>query len=204
MVLSNPYLDASGAGKVVSLSRTIFEGRTAGALPCTSHNDCKEDGQLLSACYNDIGLCAGGDINCFCATPRVHGVMAIDVLYSTLHRIFQAALAGASCGTGNSCYLVDFQSNLLYADGFVKQPITAERAYEQIGLSRVQGGIMKALIQRKLFVKEEHIDFQGQCNSGPRFDKVTTDGLPDNLPPQEQDELKQFIGPLRPSSVTFG
>jgi hypothetical protein len=92
----------------------------------------------------------------------------------------------------------------IYSDSFLQDAITAEKAYQQVGLGQVEGAVMKALIKKGLFKRSVTIDFQGQCDSGPRFDKVTTAGLPDSLPPRLRDKFVQFRGPIQKQSATFG
>ena len=63
---------------------------------------------------------------------------------------------------------------------------------------------MRALEQRGYYTRATHTDFQGTCDSGPRFNKVTTNGLADALPTQGKDAFRQFVGPIQKQGVTFG
>ncbi len=63
---------------------------------------------------------------------------------------------------------------------------------------------MRALEQQGVFTRSMRLDFQGTCNSGPRFNKVTTNGLADALPTQGKDAFRQFVGPIQKQSMTFG
>ncbi|XP_031549203.1 uncharacterized protein LOC116286765 [Actinia tenebrosa] len=220
--VSNAYMDASGIGKVVTVSQAVFQGipsdqdmlsinctedhNIRGGCPCTSNTQC-----LSGKCRtysNNKQVCAG---------DHVEAVTALDILYSDFHkRVYdlmkdpdgeRSCDQNYTCADGihtcqTKCYLIDSLANLVTDPSFLTVSTTDEREYQRVSLGRKEGDIMKLLIQRGFFEQNLRVDFQGVCSVSPYAPKVTLDGLIKT--PEQEDDYYKNKGPIPPFRNEFG
>lgn len=220
--LSSPYLDAAGAGKIITISQAVFEGmQNVTKKFCSSNNKSKK---LVSGCHCangnecESGYCyvskaPGEDIHLpRCSNPRLIAVTGTDLGYNDFHtKIMEKMkatneLVDRSCSKKykcpdnlheceTRCYLFDSNAILIVAPEFIKEKDLEEKKYSQVNLGMVEGEIMKDLIYKHQFlVRSENIDFSGTCTISPYQPKVTLEGIPIN--PEDQDNYYKNRGPI--------
>jgi len=115
--VSTPYLDAFGAGKVVTLTQAIFEGTdpatTAGCVGGTAAAAaaagcaCAVGLKTGAAATGDVPAATCSSAYCFegrCAHERVEGVLGLDFTYKTFeNRVFSHTWAAKDATSGRSC-----------------------------------------------------------------------------------------------------
>lgn len=125
LALSTPYVDAAGAGKVITFSRAILEG-TKGFTLFNTFNDsntqavknimagvvaqtinfCQGDnnGKTRSQCYCfDASTCQSGFcVNNICTNRKVEGVVGMDLQYDTFHQRVSTQLDAACTAAGST------------------------------------------------------------------------------------------------------
>ena len=224
--LSSPYLDAAGAGKIITVSQAVFEGmqnvtrqyceQIKGKLPggchCMRGEDCES-----GVCY--VSKAKGVDINLpRCATNRLIAVTGTDLGYNDFQKKIMEKMKASdnvkSCGNKylcpdgihqceTRCYLFDTNAILIVAPEFTNEKDLEEKKYSQVNLGIVEGEIMKDLIYKhQLLIRSENIDFSGQCNISPYQPKVTLEGIPIN--PEDQDNYYKNRGPIPSFQNEYG
>ncbi|CAH1252963.1 CACNA2D2 [Branchiostoma lanceolatum] len=229
ITISNAYLDAAGVGKVVTLSRAIFEG-----MPIPDQEECENatamDKKLPGGCHCERnGECLSD--YCYisespgtnkhlprCASDKVQAVGGLDILYNDFHEhiygMMQSSDFKKSCGQNYTCpngepgcqtrcYLFDNFANLVTDQDFLSLSNLDEREYHRVSLGRKEGEVMMELIYKhKFFERKEQIDFQGACSVSPYSPKVTLEGIPTT--PRSQDDYFRNKGPIPKFSNEFG
>jgi voltage-dependent calcium channel alpha-2/delta-3 len=227
--LSSPYLDAAGAGKIITISQAVFEGMknesreqcnlfALGKKPsgchCKSGEDCES-----GVCY--VSKAPGPDPNLpRCATNRLIAVTGTDLGYNDFQAKIMEKMTSSDPGGMKSCskeykcpdgfhtcqtrcYLFDTNAILIMAPEFNKEKDLEEKKYSQVNLGIIEGEIMKDLIYRHQFLKRsENIDFSGTCTISPYQPKVTLEGIPIN--PEDQDNYYKNRGPIPSFQNEYG
>jgi len=229
--LSTPYLDAAGAGKIITISQAVFEGMqnvTNEHCANSTHNNpksklpdgchCAEGDDCVSGvCY--VSKAPGENTNLpRCATNRLIAVTGTDLGYNDFHKNIMKQMQSSdmrkSCGhkypcadkqheCETRCYLFDTSANLIVAPDFIKEKDLEEKKYSQVNLGMVEGEIMKDLIYAHRFLQiSETIDFSGSCTISPYKPKVTLEGIPIN--PEDQDNYYKNRGPIPSFQNEYG
>lgn len=224
--LSSPYLDAAGAGKIITISQAVFEGmqnisketcdnifhKKPGGCHCNRGEDCES-----GVCY--VSKAKGTDINLpRCATNRLIGVTGTDLGYNDFQTKIMSKMKSSdnlkSCGNKykcpngldiceTRCYLFDTNAILIMAPEFINEKDLEEKKYSQVNLGMLEGEIMKDLIYRHRFLKRlENIDFSGTCTISPYQPKVTLEGIPTN--PEDEDNYYKNRGPIPSFKNEYG
>jgi voltage-dependent calcium channel alpha-2/delta-3 len=169
--LSSPYLDAAGAGKIITISQAVFEGMqnmtrekcgeySGKLLPsgclCTKGEDCESQ-----VCY--VSKARGDDRNLpRCATNRLIGVTGTDLGYNDFQMKIMKKMQSSddegkkSCGKEykcpdgvhicqTRCYLFDTQAILIMSPEFSNEKDLEEKKYSAVNLGIVEGEIMKVI-----------------------------------------------------------
>jgi voltage-dependent calcium channel alpha-2/delta-3 len=206
--LSAPYLDAAGAGKIITISQAVFEGMLNVSKEFCEQQMFNKSNKIPDGCHCRVGdECSSGvcyvskavgfDINLpRCATNRLIGVTGTDLGYNDFHRNIVSKMKASdeikSCGMKYSCpnkiqqcetrcYLFDTNANVIVAPEFINEKDLEEKKYSNVNLGIVEGEIMKNLIYKhKFFKRSENIDFSGTCTISPYKPKVTLEGIPLN------------------------
>ncbi len=226
--LSSPYLDAAGAGKIISVSQAVFEGmqnvtrqycetitsnKKPGGCHCMRGEDCES-----GVCY--VSKAPGPDIHLpRCATNRLIAVTGTDLGYNDFQaKIMEKMISSDQdkkscsrkykCPDGihiceTRCYLFDTNAILIVAPEFKNEKDLEEKKYSAVNLGIVEGEIMKDLVYRHQFLKRsENIDFSGTCTISPYQPKVTLEGIPIN--PEDQDNYYKNRGPIPSFQNEYG
>ena len=225
--LSSPYLDAAGAGKIITISQAVFEGmqnvsishcnqitsmKKPSGCHCLKGEDCES-----GVCY--VSKAAGEDTHLpRCATNRLIAVTGTDLGYNDFQTKLMKKMKSSdevkSCGykykcpdnlheCETRCYLFDTNAILIVAPEFINEKDLEEKKYSQVNLGMVEGEIVKDLIYRHGFlVRSENIDFSGTCTISPYQPKVTLEGIPIN--PEDQDNYYKNRGPIPSFQNEYG
>ena len=225
-VVSAPYLDAFGAGKIVTVAKTFAQpgpqtpGTCSGApsnepgCPCATTADCADTD------------CVQGR----CMSPFVQGVLAVDFKYThfadLMHAAMQDTLTGidasrtcdatytcsawdaASASNQNTdctvkCYLIDNNAHLVMDDAFTNAPAGDTYAYSDVPLSRREGSLMQRLVLDGVFERQSTTNFQGTClRTADRFNEaVTSANL--TVPASDVDAVRRARGYFPPWGNEF-
>ncbi|XP_033124937.1 voltage-dependent calcium channel subunit alpha-2/delta-1-like [Anneissia japonica] len=226
--ISTAYMDAAGAGKIISISQAIFEGMQTrnksecegneggliiGGCVCTHDSDCAS-----SRCYVSDAPSYTDRSRPRCAMERVEAVTSLDILYNDFHNAVYERMEATdnkhSCdqeylcpdgepGCQTRCYLFDKNANIVIDYDFLKATALDERKYKRVSLGKKEGEVMHELIYKhQFFVRKEQIDFQGSCSVSPYAPKVSLEGIP--MTPGELDNYYKNKGPTPSFSNSFG
>ena len=215
--LSAPYLDAAGAGKIITISQAVFEGMLNVSKELCEQQRLNRSTKIRDGCHCTVdsecasGICYVSKAPGFetklprCATNHLIAVTGTDLGYNDFHRNIVNKMKSSdglkSCGfkykcpdkiheCETRCYLFDTNANLIVAPEFINEKDLEEKKYSQVSLGIVEGEIMKELIYKhKFFNRYENIDFSGTCTISPYQPKVTLEGIPLN----PEGRLKYFF-----------
>jgi len=214
-ILTSVYQDAFGTGKLVSLSRAIYQKppttpadctmtiEKPPGCPCSVDHDCK------------VGRCYTSNSNTVCSSETLQGVVSADIAYSDFNTKVQATWnsvatqADRRCGQSyivatasgeeknyeTKCYVVDDSAHLSYAPSFDTVTDGNYRDYQSVGLGRFEGGVMLDLVKKGFFTRQQFTNYQGECPVESVFTpEVHQWGLFKNA--QQQDSYARTKGPF--------
>ena len=202
ITLSSVYLDAFGAGKVVTMATPAFQKKPPTCQPST-RGAIKGPGCTCATSNVCWGRCYGGT----CSAERIEGVLGSDIMYSLLDTQVGLSTAGhpKSCGAiynGKTtlCYMFDRFAHLIYGPDLKAASNGDTKAYQAVGLGTKEPEVMRHLVYtHKFFTRIETISHEGQCRTTPYTPAQTMEGM--ELTSKEKDEAKKLDGHFTPIAL---
>ncbi|EGD73941.1 hypothetical protein PTSG_05636 [Salpingoeca rosetta] len=196
-IVTSPYLDVSGSGKIITIATTVFQSKAnITQKACTTYLDCCEvDGDCRLSCYNVDGPCLGSQVGCTCSADSIHSVAAVDVTYETFHQIVEDAVPACTQSSTTRCFVIDSGGLLVYDAEIADALDGSTRSYERISVARRDGSVMRHLVAEGVLTRDDYVDYQGECSSTRPFDRLSVKGLREGLPPRDADVYDKFRGP---------
>ena len=177
LTISSTYLDAFGAGKVVSLSRPVFQHKPVTCMPIKkmysslSNSDAPTVTAGPGCPCTTSSQCAGFCYKGSCSAEEIEGVVSSDLTYASFESMilnqFQNSSDPRACGkTYNGretkCYIVNGQAELVYDSSFSKVSLGNTREYQSVGLGHKEPAVMRDLVYKyKFFSRSVTMNLKG-------------------------------------------
>lgn len=193
--VSSVYLDAFGAGKVVTMALPAFQKKPA---TCQASSKGAAKGPGCSCITSDecSGRCYGGS----CSNEMIEGVLGVDILYDQIHAQTLTSTAGhaKSCGEQYDgketlCYVFDSFAHLVFGKSLKDADVGDTKQYQSVGLGWKEPAIMNDLVyHHKIFDRIETVSFEGACRTTPYAPAQTLEGMEHTS--KEKDEVARMEG----------
>jgi len=213
LTVSPVYLDAFGSGKVVSLSKPVYQQKPTACQAVDTQTLQYTLAQQQGITLNGPGCACASSSHCegtcydgTCSNANVEGVASTDLTYSTLNSqvLARASTGTVGCGQGNTkCYIVDDHSHIVFDSSMESVEVGNTREYDHVGLGYKEGGVMRHLTYtHKFYSRTDTTDYQGKCRVTPFSEAVRLDGIA--LTAGERDDYDKFKGRFPVISDTTG
>jgi len=193
--VSSVYLDAFGAGKVVTMATPVFQKKPA-TCQGSSKGAAKGPGCNCTTSTECFGSCYGGT----CSNERIEGVLGVDILYDLMHAQTLSSTSGhgKSCGKQYDgketlCYVFDSFAHLIFGKSIKDVSIGDTKEYQSVSLGWKEPAVMNDLVyHHKLFDRIETKSYEGSCRTTPYAPAKTMEGMEHTS--KEKDEMARMEG----------
>eukprot|EP00761_Pharyngomonas_kirbyi_P005291 gb/GECH01005296.1/.p1 GENE.gb/GECH01005296.1/~~gb/GECH01005296.1/.p1 ORF type:complete len:1239 (+),score=289.74 gb/GECH01005296.1/:1-3717(+) len=206
--ISTPYIDALGAGRITTISKTIAELSTNRSEPnCSGKPGCPC--QVNSDCQSQV--CH--PLQKTCSTGRIQAVVGVDVNYDQFDEEFYK-MTGCNDIEGVRCYLMDKHGLLVWAPQFKDAPYPLPHdgpsrfySFKNTFIGRREPGLARDLIyNKKLLQRSGRIKLQSICDTSSAQYRRTLriqSTLDKGVPEDDDEDNDQNNGDSDDQTISF-